>query len=127
MVQFLCWFQLSTYIDKKLKKSKNKKKSIFVFDSHSWNSQGFHIPNRQSVLLEFRSIKPLNLFIMKYYEKNYGSTSTLQYSFLYIKVKTSKTAPQNVLDSLQEAKEQTSPKKMCINTINIQCGKCWYL
>ena len=98
-----------------------------MIDSHSWNSQGFHIPNRQSVLLEFRSIKPLNLFIMKYYEKNYGSTSTLQYAFPYIKVKTSKTAPQNVLDSLQEAKEQTSPKKMCINTINIKCGKCWYL
>ena len=98
------------------------KKFIFVFDSHSRNSQGVHTPNGQSVLLEFRSIKAFNLFIMTYFEKNYDGTSTLQYDIQNIKVKTSETAAQNVLDSL---KEQTSRKKMCIKKIHFQCGKCW--
>ena len=49
-----------------------------MFGTHSRNSQGVLIPNGQSVLLEFRSITALNLFIMKYYKKNCDSTSTLQ-------------------------------------------------
>ena len=96
------------------------KRSIFVFDSHSRNNQGFHIPKS-----EFHSIKELNLFIMKHYEKNYDSTSTLQNDIQYIKVKTSGPAAKNVLDSLKKAKEQTSRKKMCIKKIHFQCGKCW--
>ena len=55
----------------------------------------------QMVLLEFRSIKALNLFIMKYYGKNYDSTFTLQYDIQYVKVKISETAAQNVLGSLK--------------------------
>ena len=69
-----------------------QKKSILVFDSHSRTSQGVRIANSQSVLLEFCSIKALNLFIMKYYEKIYESTSTLQYNIQYINVKTSEIA-----------------------------------
>ena len=42
---------------------------------------------------------------MKYYEKNYDSTSTLQYNIQYIKAKTIETAAQNGLDSLKKAKE----------------------
>ena len=81
------------------------KKSIFMFNYHSRNSQGVHIPNGQLVLLEFCSIKASKLFIMKY-EKNYDSTSTLQYHIQYIKVKTSETAAQNVLDSLKKQRNK---------------------
>ena len=35
----------------------------YVFDSHSRDRNGHHISNGQSVLLEFRSVKVLNLFI----------------------------------------------------------------
>ena len=38
---------------------------------------------------------------MKYYEKNYDSICNLQYDIQYIKVETSETAAQNVLDSLK--------------------------
>ena len=58
---------------------------------------------------------------MKYYEKNYDSTSTLQYDIQYIKVKT-ETADHNVLDSLK-SKGKTSRKRMYIKKIHFQCGK----
>ena len=40
------------------------KTSVFVFDSHSRDRNGHHISICQSVLLEFRSVKVLNLFII---------------------------------------------------------------
>ena len=54
------------------------------------------------------------MFIIKYYEKNYDSKSTLQYDIQYIKVKTSETAAQNVLDSLKKQKNKLRLKK-CVS------------
>ena len=83
-----------------------------MFGTHSRNSQGVLVPSGQSVLLEFRSITALNLFIMKYYEKNCDSTSTLQCDIRYIKLETSKTAAQNVLDSLEKQRNKLRVKNV---------------
>ena len=54
----------------------------------------------------------MNLFIMKYYEKNYDGTSTLQYDIQYIKVGPSRTAAQNVLGSLKKQRN-----KLCVKNL----------
>ena len=42
--------------------------SVFVFDSHSRDSNGCHVSDSKSVCLEFHSVEVLNYFIMKYFE-----------------------------------------------------------
>ena len=60
--------------------------SVFVFDSHSRDRNGHHISNGQSVLLEFRSVKVLNLFIINYFEKNSANEISSQYVVQYMKI-----------------------------------------
>ena len=54
------------------------KTSVFVFDSHSRERNGHHISKSQSVLLKFRSVKVLNLSIIKYFEKNSANAISSQ-------------------------------------------------
>ena len=53
---------------------------------HSRDKNGHHISNDQSVLLEFRSIKVLNLFIINYFEKNSANEISSQYVVQYLKI-----------------------------------------
>ena len=61
------------------------KTSGFVFDSHN-NRNGHYISYGQSVLLEFRSVKLLNLFIINYFEQNLTTAISSQYDFQCIKI-----------------------------------------
>ena len=48
------------------------KKSVFLFNSHSRNNQGFHYPNGKAALLEFRSMASLNNFLKTFFIENVG-------------------------------------------------------
>ena len=54
------------------------KKSIFLFDSHSRNSEACHDPNGQSVLLELNLFTFLNNFKLKYFEEPFNDSACLQ-------------------------------------------------
>ena len=81
------------------------KTSAFVFDSHSRDRNGQHISNGQSVLLEFRSVKVLNVFIIKYFEKNLANATSSQYDVQYMKIVASETSVQNILESLRQKRK----------------------
>ena len=55
------------------------KNTIYVFDPHSCDREGAHVPNGQAVLLEFRTLNVLNSCVMKYYEKDFLNKHVLQY------------------------------------------------
>ena len=44
--------------------------SIFVFDSHSRNADGYHDPNGKAILLEFCLVSSLNSYIKSFFENN---------------------------------------------------------
>ena len=46
------------------------KASVFSFDSHSRNDQGFHDPDGKATLLEFRSMTSLNKFLKTFFIEN---------------------------------------------------------
>ena len=61
------------------------KKSIFLFDSHGSNTEGYHDPSGQSVLLKFSWITILNNVILKYFEETFNNSACLEYDILHIK------------------------------------------
>ena len=56
----------------------------------------------QSFLLEFRSVKVLNLFIINYFEKSSANAISSQYDVQYMKIVASETSMQNILESLKQ-------------------------
>ena len=56
----------------------------------------------QLFLLEFRSVKVLNLFIINYFEKSPANAISSQYDVQYMKIVASKTSMQNILESLKQ-------------------------
>ena len=81
------------------------KTSFLVFDSHSRDSSGHHISDDQSVLLVFRSVKVLNLFIINYFEENSANAISSQYDVPYMKIVASETSVQNISESLKHKRE----------------------
>ena len=61
------------------------KTSIFLFDSHRSNSEGYHDPNGQSVLSKISWFTILNKLILKYFEETFNNSACLEYDILYIK------------------------------------------
>ena len=45
-------------------------KSLFVFDSHRRNGDGYHDPNEKAIILEFRLVKLLNSDIKSFFENS---------------------------------------------------------
>ena len=74
------------------------KTAVFVFDSYSRDRNGHHISNGESVLLEFRSVKVLNLFIINYFEKNSANAISSQYDVHSMKTLASETSVLNILE-----------------------------
>ena len=74
------------------------KTSVFVFDSYSHDRNGHHISNGESVLLEFSSVKVLNLFIINYFEKNSANAISSQYDVHSMKIVASETSMLNILE-----------------------------
>ena len=91
------------------------KTSVFVFDSHSRDRNNHRISNGQSVLLEFRSVKVLNLFILNYFGKRSAHAITSQYDVQHMKIIASENSVQNILESLRHkrklAHDELSRKK----------------
>ena len=56
----------------------------------------------QLFLLEFRSVKVLNLFIINYFEKSPANAISSQYDVQYMKIVASETSMQNILESLKQ-------------------------
>ena len=56
----------------------------------------------QSFLLEFRSVKVLNLLIINYFEKSSANAISSQYDVQYMKIVASETSMQNILESLKQ-------------------------
>ena len=65
------------------------KTSVFLFDSHSRNDQGFHSHNEKAKLLGFRSMKSLKNFLKTFFIENVGVSVEMQYDLQYISIKTS--------------------------------------
>ena len=86
------------------------KTSAFVFDSHSRDRNGHHIFSGQPVLLEFCSVKFLNLFIINYFEKNSVIAISSQYDVQYLKFVASETSVQNILESLRHKRKLVHDK-----------------
>ena len=81
------------------------KTSVFLFDSHSRNNQGFHDPNGKATLLEFRSMLSLNNFLKIFFLENFGASADAQYDLQYISVTVSDESKHQILDSLGRRKK----------------------
>ena len=59
---------------------------VFLFNSHIRNVEGFPDPNVSAVLLEFRLIRSLNIFIKRFYQVNVPNLFYFQYEIQNITV-----------------------------------------
>ena len=75
--------------------------SFFLFDLHIRNNDGFNDPNRQAVLLEFRTVMSLNNFIKSFFENCTGVSLETQCDLQYIGVQILYNLKQQILLSLQ--------------------------
>ena len=76
------------------------KTSLFLFDSHSRNNQGFHDRNGKATLLEFRWMTSLNNFLKTFFIENVSVSAETQYDLQYISVNVSDENKHQILDSL---------------------------
>ena len=60
--------------------------SLFVFDSHSRNADGYHDSNGKAILLEFRLVSSLNSYIKSFFENSTSISLETQYDFQCISV-----------------------------------------
>ena len=60
--------------------------SLFVFDSHSRNADGYHDPNGKAILLEFRLVTSLNSHIKFFFENSTSISLETQYDLQCINV-----------------------------------------
>ena len=65
------------------------KSPIYVFEPHSCDSKDAYFPNGHAILLEFKSLKVLNAYVINHYEKNFVNMLALQYNIQYIKIESS--------------------------------------
>ena len=75
------------------------KASVFLFDSHSRNDQGFHDPDGKATLLEFRSMTSLNKFLKTFFIENVDVSAETQYDLQYISINVSGENKHQILDS----------------------------
>ena len=73
---------------------------LFLFDSHIRNVEGFPDPNVSAVLLEFRLIRSLNIFIKRFYQVNVPNLFYFQYEIQNITVNVSTENICNILTVL---------------------------
>ena len=59
---------------------------------------------------------------MKYYEKNYDKTSTIQCDIQYLKFETSETAAENVLDPLKKGRNNPRVEKCILKKSTFSMG-----
>ena len=86
----MCWFQCCNYVEA----------SVFLFDSHGRNNQGFHDPNGKATLLEFRSMTSLNNVLKTFFIENVSVSAETQCDLQYISVNVSDENKHQILDSL---------------------------
>ena len=60
--------------------------SLFVFDSHSRNADGYHDSNGKAILLEFHLVSSLNSYIKSFFENSTSISLETQYDFQCISV-----------------------------------------
>ena len=63
------------------------KNSVFLFDSHSRDSNGAFTTNGSSIALSFKSLFDIQQYIVSEYSKHFSNFSETQYELQYIKVK----------------------------------------
>ena len=61
-------------------------KSLFVFDSHRRNGDGYHDPNEKPIILEFRLVSSLNSDTKSFFENSTSISSETQFDLLCISV-----------------------------------------
>ena len=86
----MCWFQCCNYVEA----------SVFLFDSHGRNNQGFHDPNGKATLLEFRSMTSLSNVLKTFFIENVSVSAETQCDLQYISVNVSDENKHQILDSL---------------------------
>ena len=59
---------------------------MFIFDSHSRNTNGYHDPNGKAILLEFCLVTSQNSYIKPFYEDSTNISLKTKYDLQYISV-----------------------------------------
>ena len=76
------------------------KTSVFLFDSHCRNDEGFHDHNGKATLLEFKSMTTLNNFLKTFFIENVVVSAETQDDLQYISINVSEENKHQILDSL---------------------------
>ena len=84
--------------------------SIFLFDSHSRNIDGFNDPNGRAVLFKFRTMMPLKNFIKSFFENCTGVSLETQHDLKYIGKQISNNLKEEILQSLQRKRKSLHNK-----------------